>query len=71
MAEGSPAGRSGAGRRRWWYLLLLLPFLGTLFPGLYDLGSPTLFGLPFFYWYQLLWVILGAGVVALVHIRTR
>ena len=58
-------------RRRWWYLILLLPFLGTLFPGLYNTTSPSLIGLPFFYWYQLLWVILGAGIVALVYAQTR
>ncbi|HEY3675428.1 MAG TPA: DUF3311 domain-containing protein [Candidatus Tumulicola sp.] len=54
---------------RAWYLLLLLPFVGTLLPFFYNRASPALFGLPFFYWYQLLWVVLTSlllGVIALV-----
>ena len=43
-------------RRRGWYLLLILPFIGTLLPPLYNHARPALFGLPFFYWYQLAWV---------------
>lgn len=67
-----PVGDTGhRSRRRWWYLVLLLPFLGTLFPGLYNMASPSLIGLPFFYWYQLVWVIVGAGIVALVYAQTR
>ncbi len=38
---------------RW---LLLLPFLGLLWVPLYNRHDPTLFGFPFFYWYQLAWV---------------
>jgi len=37
-------------------LLLLLPFLGLLWVPLYNRSDPELFGFPFFYWYQLLWV---------------
>jgi len=29
-----------------------------------------LIGMPFFYWYQLLWVILGAILTAIVHFAT-
>ncbi|MGR4065257.1 MAG: DUF3311 domain-containing protein [Vulcanimicrobiaceae bacterium] len=56
-------------RRRWIYALLLLPFIGTLYPPLYNRLDPQLFGLPFFYWYQLAWVpataVLLGGVVAM------
>jgi hypothetical protein len=41
-------------RHRLW--LLLLPFLGLLSVPLYNFHDPTLFGFPFFYWYQLAWV---------------
>jgi hypothetical protein len=30
-----------------------------------------LWGIPFFYWYQLLCVIIGAVITAVVYIRTR
>ena len=48
-------------RRRGWYVLLLLPFIGTLIPPFYNHASPALFGMPFFYWYQLAWVLVTAG----------
>ena len=37
-------------------LLLLLPAVGLLWVPFYDRPSPSLFGFPFFYWYQLAWV---------------
>jgi Protein of unknown function (DUF3311) len=54
---------------RAWYLLLLLPFVGTLLPFIYNRAEPSLFGLPFFYWYQLAWVVVTSlllGVIAFV-----
>ena len=58
-------------RRRGWYLLLVLPFLGTLVPPLYNRAVPAVAGLPFFYWYQLLWVIMTAGLLGIVVLMTR
>jgi hypothetical protein len=58
-------------KRRAWYALLLLPFVGTLIPPLYNRIEPALFGLPFFYWYQLLWVILTSALLGVVVIATR
>jgi hypothetical protein len=59
--------------RRAAYLLLVLPFIGTLVPPLYNHARPALFGMPFFYWYQLAWVIVTAGLlglfVAAIHER--
>ncbi len=37
-------------------LLLLVPFIGLLWVPFYNQATPTLFGFPFFYWYQLAWV---------------
>lgn len=54
-----------------WYLLLLLPFFGTLFPGLYDSMRPSFVGLPYFYWYQMLWVVISAVITAVVYFATR
>ena len=58
-------------RRRWIYALLLLPFVGTLYPPLYNHADPELFGLPFFYWYQLAWVLLTAGLLGFAGVATR
>ena len=57
--------------RRGWYLLLTLPFVGTLLPMLYNHARPVLFGMPFFYWYQLLWVIVTCALLVLVIVLTR
>lgn len=45
---------------RLWYLLVLIPLVGTLFPSFYASVTPEVWGIPFFYWYQMLWVILSA-----------
>ncbi len=57
--------------RRAWYALLVLPFAGTLIPPLYNHARPALFGLPFFYWYQLAWVPVTAAILGLVISLTR
>jgi hypothetical protein len=48
-------------------LLLALPFLGLLWTPFYNQASPTLFGFPFFYWYQLLWVPLTSLIIYVVY----
>ena len=61
-------------RRRgwtWWYLLLLVQFVAVLWPPFYNRAEPHLVGMPFFYWYQLLWVIIGAVLTAIVYLATE
>ena len=53
--------------RRWALLLLLIPFVALLYPPWYDNIDPTLGGLPFFVWYQFLWVIIGSGITYAVY----
>jgi hypothetical protein len=55
----------------WWYLLFVLQFLVILWPPLYNKVEPTLIGLPFFYWFQLLWVIVSAVFTGVVYWATR
>lgn len=57
--------------RRSWYLLLVLPFVGTLVPPFYNHARPPLFGIPFFYWYQLAWVLVTAALLGVVVVMTR
>jgi membrane protein implicated in regulation of membrane protease activity len=56
---------------RWWYALLLLPFIGLLWVPIYAKDDPELFGFPFFYWYQLVWVPVSVAITYLVYTRTR
>jgi hypothetical protein len=53
--------------KAYWNLLLLLPAFGLLFPAVYARETPTLFGFPFFYWYQFAWVFLTAAITGLVY----
>jgi hypothetical protein len=54
-----------------WYVLLVIPFLALLWPGVYAREHPELWGVPFFYWYQFLWVILSAILTETVYAATR
>ena len=54
-----------------WYWLLLLPFLALLYPPLYAHLTPRIFGIPFFYWYQAVWLIVTAAITTFVYRRTR
>ncbi len=54
-----------------WYLLFLIQFAAVLWPPFFNRTDPTLAGIPFFYWYQLLWVIIGAILTAVVYFATR
>ena len=51
---------------RVWYWLLLIPYLAILWLPSYNRVEPRAFGVPFFYWYQLLWVVLSTLVIGLV-----
>ena len=53
-----------------WNLLLLVPLL-MLVTSFFNQDSPRLFGLPFFYWYQFLWVPVGIVCVGIVFVMTR
>lgn len=59
-----------AKQRSWWNCLLLLPAAAVLFPGLYNRPEPSLFGFPFFYWYQFAVVVLTALLTGLVYWKT-
>jgi len=43
-------------------VLLLVGIVVPLLVGTYAKVEPRLFGFPFFYWYQLLWVFIAAGI---------
>ncbi|MFB7461758.1 DUF3311 domain-containing protein [Streptomyces sp. NPDC056188] len=41
-------------------LCLVAPFVALLWVGSYARKDPALAGIPFFYWYQMLWVLVSA-----------
>ena len=54
-----------------WNWLLLVPIVVPLLVPLYNRVEPTLFGWPFFYWFQLLLVGLGVLTTVIVYRATR
>jgi hypothetical protein len=62
----------GGLKRYWPRLLLLIPFFAVLWVPFYNRLEPAFSGLPFFYWYQLAWILIGALLVLMVYlIETR
>lgn len=55
----------------WARLLLLVPFIAMLWVSSYNSVEPSVAGIPFFYWWQLAWVIVGAVLVAFVYLVER
>ena len=56
------------GLRKWVNLLLLVPCTAALWVPLYNFDQPRLFGIPFFYAWQLIWIWLGAGLTWIVYL---
>ena len=53
----------------WWLVLLLTPFVGVLRVPFFNRVDPEVWGVPFFFWYQFLWVVISALVTALVYFK--
>jgi hypothetical protein len=52
-------------------LLLVPPFVGLLWVPFYNSVEPSVGGVPFFYWYQAVWILLGAALTTVVYFVTR
>jgi hypothetical protein len=55
-------------RRPWALWLLLIPIATVLVPPLYSHDHPSLAGVPFFVWYQILAVIAGGAVTGIAYL---
>ena len=64
---GSRSGVSERPRRGAIVWLLILPFIATLFPFFFNYQEPSIIGLPFFYWYQLVWIPISVFLTWLVY----
>lgn len=49
-------------------VLLLAPIVALLWVGSYAKDEPRLWGFPFFYWYQLLWVFIASACTYLSYV---
>ena len=70
MTDRIAAGQS-SNRLTPWHLLLLLPYVGVLWVPFYNSVEPTVFGFPFFYAYQMAWVVISSVLTAIVYLATR
>jgi hypothetical protein len=68
--EARVAARRGV-NTQWVNLLLLVPLIGVLVPQFYNFTSPRWGGMPFFYWYQLVWVPVSVVFTYIVYRKTR
>ena len=66
-----PSGKARRRRARWPGLLQLLPILAILWVPSYNSVEPQLAGIPFFYWYQLLWIIISAALTLLAYVMSE
>ncbi|MFF1445307.1 DUF3311 domain-containing protein [Streptomyces sp. NPDC058295] len=48
-------------------LCLIAPFVAMLWVGSYAKVDPAFIGIPFFYWYQMLWVPLSAALTVTAY----
>lgn len=55
----------------WARLLLLAPLVAMMWVSSYNRIDPMLAGVPFFYWYQLLWILIGAVIIGFVYVMER
>jgi thiosulfate reductase cytochrome b subunit len=64
--------RTTRNRGVWWVvgILLLIPIVMPLLVPLYARNDPELGGMPFFFWYQFMWVFLAAGLTWVAYVIT-
>ncbi|MGB9377120.1 MAG: DUF3311 domain-containing protein [Mycobacteriales bacterium] len=52
-------------------VLVVVPLIALLAVPTYNKKDPALFGFPFFYWYQLLWVIITGVLTVVAYLFVR
>jgi hypothetical protein len=63
--------RQPSSGKKWLRWLLIVPFIAVLWVPFYNSVEPSLIGIPFFYWYQLLWVLISAVLIYVVYRTDR
>jgi membrane protein implicated in regulation of membrane protease activity len=52
-------------------ILVLAPIVALLWVGSYAKAEPRLWGFPFFYWYQLMWVFIASACTYMAYMLIR
>jgi hypothetical protein len=68
--EGTTLSDTSKRRRRFRlvHLLLIVPYVAVLWAPFFNRSEPAIAGIPFFYWYQMLWIALGALLLLPVYL---
>ncbi|TAM51465.1 MAG: DUF3311 domain-containing protein [Paraburkholderia sp.] len=67
MAHNADANRAA---KRWLWLLVI-PWIAMIWVPSYNKVEPQVAGFPFFYWYQLFWVLVSAVITAVVYFKSK
>ena len=54
-------------KRSVWRVLLFVPFFVAIAVPLYNRVEPSFYGIPFFYWFQFVLIIVAAAVTGLAY----
>ena len=49
------------------YIFLVIPYVALLWTPFYNRLEPTFFGIPFFYWFQIMWAPITALMIVPVY----
>jgi hypothetical protein len=52
-------------------ICLIIPIVALMWVDSYSRLTPTLLGIPFFYWYQMLWVPIAASLTFTAYVLIR
>lgn len=55
-------------KRAVWYVILFIPFFVAIWVPFFNRVEPSLFGIPFFYWFQFVWIVVAAVVTGLAYL---
>jgi len=55
-------------KRTVWYVILFIPFFVAIWVPLYNRMEPSLYGIPFFYWFQFVLIVIAAIVTGLAYL---
>jgi hypothetical protein len=55
-------------KRTVWYVLLFIPFFVAIWVPLFNRIEPSFYGIPFFYWFQFVLIVIAAIVTGLAYL---
>ena len=62
------APKPGKVKRLVWHLILFVPFFTAIWVPLYNRVEPSFYGIPFFYWFQFVLIVIAAVVTGLAYL---